>query len=81
VTLNYATSSADNTGTFEVSFGNQRLTGRVRPTASQTTFVTLDAGEVTLDAGELTVGIRAKEIAGGELMRLRRIELTPAGPQ
>jgi hypothetical protein len=81
VALNYATASAENTGSYEIAFGNLKLTGRVPPTAGQTTFVTHDVGEVTLDAGELDVRIRAREVAGGELMRLRRIELTPVPPR
>jgi alpha-L-fucosidase len=79
VALNYATASTEQTGAFEIAFGNQKVAGRVQPTATPTTFVTHDLGVVLLDAGELTVSVRAKEIAGGELMRLRRVELTPVG--
>ena len=77
VSVNYTTLNADNNGTFEIAFGDQRLVGKVVPTANQTTFNTLQLGEVVLGPGQVEVKIRPREIVGGELMRLRRIELIP----
>lgn len=77
VALNYATASAADTGTFEVTVGSQRLTGRVVPTGGDTLFVSRDEGEVTLPPGEFTLRIRPTAIPATDLMRLRRIELTP----
>jgi alpha-L-fucosidase len=77
VAFDYATVSAENTGTFEITIGGQRLVGRVVPTKDESTFSTRLVGEVVLPPGEYTIGVRPTEIVGGELMRLRRIELTP----
>jgi alpha-L-fucosidase len=67
-------------GTFEIAFGDRTLSGRVRPTENATTFTTADVGEITLDPGTFTIAIRPTSIAGEELMRLRRLELTPVRP-
>ena len=77
IALDYATASAENTGAFEITFGDQRLTGRVAPTSDASTFSTQPAGEVRLAPGEYTVTVRPTAIAGEELMRLRHIEFTP----
>ncbi len=81
VVANYATSDTTSAGAFEISVGNQKLSARVKPTASPTTLITDDIGEVELPAGEFTISVRSTQIDGAELMRLRRIELTPVARQ
>ncbi len=77
VSLDYATVQADSAGTFEITIGGQRLNGTVRPTASQSAFAIRDVGPVVLGPGTYTITIRPLGIAGGDLMRLRNLVLTP----
>ncbi len=84
VAVSYATARAQagtggtgGGGTFEIAFGGQKLSGRVQPTENATTFTTADVGEITLEPGTFTIAIRPTSIAGEELMRLRRLQLTP----
>jgi hypothetical protein len=48
----------------------------VTPSEDQQTFRSDALGELTLSAGEHTLVVRAKQIAGANLMRLRQLELT-----
>ncbi|HEU5080389.1 MAG TPA: alpha-L-fucosidase [Opitutaceae bacterium] len=77
VAAEYNTHGSDNTGAFVIEAAQQTLAGAVSPTANVSTFRTDALGELTLPAGEHTIVVRAKKIAGGNLMRLRRLELTP----
>jgi alpha-L-fucosidase len=77
VSAQYNTLTKENTGAFVVEVSQQSLSGSVVPTANVTTFRTDALGEITLSAGEHTVVLRAKNIAGGNLMRLRQLELIP----
>ena len=84
VAADYAAPSPQHTGAFEITVGGQRITSRVTPTGGDTLFATRVAGEVALAPGEYTLRVRPTEVAGGELMRLRRLELTPlpaSGPR
>jgi hypothetical protein len=77
VATQYNTLTKDDTGTFVVEVAQQQLAGKVTPTETQGTF-RLDAlGELTLSPGEHTIVVRAKQIAGTNLMRLRQLELSP----
>ena len=77
VALEYAAAAPADTGTFTVAVGEQRLSGRVSPTVSDTLFATHDLGEIDLPAGEYLLTVRAASVEGAELMRLRRVVLTP----
>jgi alpha-L-fucosidase len=77
VAVEFATARPDQGGAFEIAFGTAVLRGTVKPTTGAEQFTRLDLGEVALPAGELTASIRAVEVNGGELMRLRRLDLTP----
>jgi alpha-L-fucosidase len=77
VAAQYNTLTKENTGAFTLAAAGQSLTASVTPTENVNTFRTDALGELTLPAGEHTIVVRAKQIAGGNLMRLRRLELTP----
>jgi alpha-L-fucosidase len=73
----YNTLGQENTGRFVVEVAQQSLEGTVAPTENVSTFRTEPLGEVSLPAGEHTIVVRAKQIAGGNLMRLRQVVLSP----
>jgi alpha-L-fucosidase len=75
VTARYTSGAAQDGGTFEVAAGANVLTGRATPSVD--TFASTDIGELALPAGPVVLSIRAKDVAGPELMRLQRLELTP----
>ena len=77
VTANYNTAATDAHGSFTVTVAEQKLTGRVTPTANLSTFRTDALGEIALAAGEFTLAVHPLELGGANLMRLRRLELTP----
>lgn len=77
VAAQYNTAAKDNAGTFVLEAAQQQLTGKVTPTENPETFRSDPLGELTLSAGEHTLVVRAKRIAGANLMRLRQLELTP----
>lgn len=65
------------TGAFAISAGaDNSLVSRVE-VRTHTDYETATIGEIELPAGELTLSIRPTEIIGGELMRLRTLELVP----
>jgi alpha-L-fucosidase len=78
VGVQYNTLGQDNTGAFTLAAAGQSLVGRVTPTENVNTFRTDGIGELSLPAGVHTLVMRATAIAGGNLMRLRRLELTPS---
>ncbi|HTL67094.1 MAG TPA: alpha-L-fucosidase [Lacunisphaera sp.] len=77
VAAQYNTHNAAETGTYTLAAASQVLRGKVTPTAEVTTLRTDELGPLILPAGEHTIVIRPAEIAGGNLMRLRQLELTP----
>jgi hypothetical protein len=77
VAAQYNTVTKDDSGTFAIEAAAQQLTGKVTPTEDQRTFRSDPLGELTLSAGEHTIVVRAKQINGTNLMRLRQLELTP----
>lgn len=77
VAVNYSTASVKNGGTYVLEVGGQKINGRVSPTEKLSEFRTEPLGEVILPAGNSTLVVRAVEIADGNLMRLRQVELTP----
>jgi hypothetical protein len=77
VAAEYNTAAKNNGGAFTIEVAQQSLQGNVTATDSTDKFRTDDLGEITLPAGEHTIVVRAKEITGGNLMRLRHVQLTP----
>lgn len=77
VAAQYNTVSKDDSGTFVIEAAQQQLAGKVTPTETQTTFRLDPLGELALSAGEHTIVVRARQISGTNLMRLRQLELTP----
>jgi len=77
VSVNYSTATPANRGAYVLQAGGQALRGRVVPTTKPAEFRTDPLGELALPAGEQTLVMRAAEIAGGDLMRLRQLEITP----
>ncbi len=77
VTINYSTAKPDQGGTYLLEVAGQTLTGQVTATSKPGDFRTDEAGEIALPPGAHTLVIRATQVAGGNLMRLRQIEFTP----
>jgi alpha-L-fucosidase len=77
IAVNYSTATPQSGGAFEIRVGDRKLAAKVTPTEKMGTFRTDEAGEVSLPAGEYTLSVRATEITGGNLMRLRQLEFTP----
>ena len=77
VAAQYNTLTKDDSGTFAIEVAQQQLTGKVTPTDDQRTFRSDALGEVALTAGEHTLVVRARQIDGTNLMRLRQLEITP----
>ncbi len=77
VTANYGSPTKDSKGAFAITGGGKTLSARVQPTERPTAFANVVVGEIDLPAGEFTLSIRPTDLAGGELMRLRLLELTP----
>jgi hypothetical protein len=74
VLINYDAPAKSAGGTFTVSCGGQTLAGIVQAGTNQT----LPLGRMTLAGGPCEIRVTANEIKGGELFRLRRLELKPA---
>jgi alpha-L-fucosidase len=77
VAAQYNTLTKENAGAFTLAAAGQTLSARVAPTENVSTFRSDVLGELTLPAGEHAIVVRATEIAGGNLMRLRQVEVTP----
>lgn len=77
VAIEYATVRDSAGGRFVLNVGPQSIIGVVQPTGGELRFVTRPLGEVELPAGEHLIKVRATDIVGGELMRLRAVKLTP----
>jgi len=73
VLVNYSAPEAPAGGTFTVSFGPHTLAGEVKPGTDQT----VSLGRVLLEPGSFEIKITASQIHGGELFRLRSLELKP----
>ena len=76
VAAQYNTLTKENNGSFTLSAAGQTLAASVTPTETVNTFRTDALGELALPAGEHTLVVRPVQIAGGNLMRLRHLELT-----
>ena len=74
VSINYVAEKKSAGGAFTVNFGSQTLSGMVKPGDPQ--IVAL--GRVSLKPGTFKIGVAATKIFGGELMRLRSLELKTA---
>jgi len=81
VSLEYATPAPADTGSFTITIGEQRLEGRVLPTGGDTVFAVREVGDVALAPGEYSLAVRSTRVVGSELMRLRRLVLTPMSPR
>ncbi|HEV2693320.1 MAG TPA: alpha-L-fucosidase [Verrucomicrobiae bacterium] len=73
VAVNYAAAESSAGNTFTVSFGAKILHGQVKPGTDQT----LSLGRVALTPGTFEIKAGADRLNGGELWRLRRLELRP----
>jgi hypothetical protein len=73
VTVNYTAPEESEGGAFSVDFGSQKLDGTVAAGADKT----ISLGQVSLAPGKFEISVRATKISGGELFRLRRVELKP----
>ena len=73
VSINYVAEKKSEGGAFNVSFGPQTLTGTVQ--AGNPQIVSL--GRVSLKPGTFEIKVAPVKIVGGELMRLRSLELKP----
>jgi alpha-L-fucosidase len=73
VAIHYDAPAPSAGGRFEVRLGDQRLAGSVQPTPAGP----VSLGRVSLPAGRFDIAVRATEIKGEELLRLRAIRLTP----
>jgi alpha-L-fucosidase len=79
VAASYATTTSASGGAFVVRAGGREIAARVQPTERGNAFQTIALGEWELPAGETTLSIRPTDIVGGDLMKLRTLELTPVG--
>jgi hypothetical protein len=77
VTLQYATATPGDGGTFELRAGSQSLVGVVHPTAQETNYTDDTVGEMDLPAGAYALVVRATEVKGPNLMKLRTLTLSP----
>jgi alpha-L-fucosidase len=77
VSLKYSTTSPQQTGTYQLTFGTQTLEGHVEPTNDKKPR-TVHLGQLTFPAGEGQLTLRPTKIEGGDLMQLFEITLTPA---
>lgn len=77
IAANYSTATKDAHGAFAVTVGEQKLAGRVTATEGAGSFRTDELGEIALPAGEFTLAVRATDLGGASLMRLRQLELAP----
>jgi hypothetical protein len=73
VFANYTAPADSAGGKFAVSLGDKKLSAEVKAGSD----VNLSLGQVTLAPGKFDIKISADTIAGGELLRLRRLELKP----
>jgi hypothetical protein len=76
VAVNYTAGESSAGSRFTVGFGSDKLSGVVKAGTDQT----LSLGQVTLAPGTFEIKVSADKINGGELWRLRRLELTPVIP-
>jgi len=70
-------SSTGCAGNYIIAIGDRKLSGTVQ--RDRTTY-TEKLGRVTLEPGTYDIQVLAAKITGQELMRLRRLELTPVPP-
>jgi hypothetical protein len=71
VTLAYDAEPSSAGGAFQVSLGGKTLTGTVAPTPKQP----VPVGRLTLDPGPHELVVAGTNIVGGELFRLRNVQL------
>ena len=73
VSVNYTAPVESAGGTFTVSFGSQVLSGEVKSGTNQI----IALGRVSLPPGSFEIKVSPAKINGGELLRLRSLELKP----
>ena len=64
-------------GTFTVDFGSQKLSGTVHANANKS----VPLGKISLQPGIFEIKVVATKIVGGELFRLRNLELRPVASE
>jgi len=74
VSANYDAPKDSAGGTFTVDFDPQKLNGTVQANTNKS----VSLGRVTLQPGSFEIKVTATKITGGELFRLRRLELRPS---
>ena len=74
VVINYDAAATSAGGAYTVSLGSQSLDGAVKSGNNQSVAL----GRVALQPGPFEIRVAAREIKGGELFRLRRVELRAA---
>jgi alpha-L-fucosidase len=75
VSANYTAPEDSSGGTFTVNFGSQTFNGEVKSGPDQT----VSLGRVSLEPGNFEIKLAATKINGGELFRLRHLQLQPVG--
>ena len=81
VLLSYAADNVSGGGDFELSVGNEKMTGHAEPTGGWQNYRLLNVGTVTLERSRdpKAVVIKPTRIDNGKsLMNVRHVELTPA---
>ena len=73
VSINYLAPADVAGGAFTVSMGSQNLSGEVKAGANQT----VSLGRISLTPGKFEIKVATTKIYGGELFRLRSLELKP----
>ncbi|HEV2970821.1 MAG TPA: alpha-L-fucosidase [Pirellulales bacterium] len=76
--VKYGTTSAQETGSYLVRFGQQSLEGQVQPTRGAKDIQTIKLGQIKLPAGEEEILLQPTRIDGGDLMQFFELILTPA---
>lgn len=79
LSVDYATHTPEDGGVFAVAVAGQKIERRVSATEKRTAFRDDTLGEIALPAGEHRITVLANGVTGGNLMRLRQLELTPLG--
>jgi alpha-L-fucosidase len=77
VVLTYACANDTPGSEFEVSVGDQKVTGTIEATGGWGEMVTRELGAFTLAAGKHTLAVKATKMPGFAVMNLRSIVLRP----
>ncbi|HEX9108670.1 MAG TPA: hypothetical protein VF832_15605, partial [Longimicrobiales bacterium] len=84
VVADFAPADSASGGTLELSAGPAQITVPIAaapPLKPATPYRSAELGVITLEAGRHTLALRAKDVAGTELMRLQQLRLIPTPAQ